>query len=157
MDVWETQNEVGDVAGVQRLVDGRFQTSPSSWQSEGVLPPLTGEVIKSEGTMPSAETELAEKEETKVREKGDVRESEKERDGTKGIRDTVRVTEQPKMKVGFRDTVVGSMEPEVDIRDSIQRERAHVQKEEGRFLGRGAWGNHAQGGRHGEGEDRQRE
>ena len=61
------------------------------------------------------------------------------------------------MKVGFRDTVVGSMEPEVDIRDSIQRERAHVQKEEGRFLGRGAWGNHAQGGRHGEGEDRQRE
>ena len=61
MDVWETQNEVGDVAGVQRLVDGRFQTSPSSWQSEGVLPPRTGEVIKSEGTMPSAETELAEK------------------------------------------------------------------------------------------------
>ena len=49
-----------------------FQTPPSSWQSEGVLPPRAGEVIKSEGTMPSAETELAEKEETKVREKGDV-------------------------------------------------------------------------------------
>jgi len=38
-----------------------FQTPPSSWQSEGVLPPRAGEVIKSEGTMPSAETELAEK------------------------------------------------------------------------------------------------
>ena len=107
--------------------------------------------------MPSAETELAEKrsKETNVREKGDVRESE-ETHGTKGIRDTMSVTEQPKMKVGFRDTVVGSMEPEMDIRDSIQTDRAHVQKEEGRFLGRGAWGNHAQGGRHGEGEDRQR-
>ena len=45
----------------------------------------------------SAETELAEKamKETDVREKGDVRESGKETDGTKGIRDTMRVTEQP--------------------------------------------------------------
>jgi len=71
--------------------------------------------------MPSAETELAEKEmkETDVREKGDVRESRKETDGTKGIRDTMRVTEQPKMKV-CRDTAMGSMENEVDIRESIQ-------------------------------------
>ena len=38
-----------------------FQTPPSSWQSEGVLPPRTSEALKTEGTMPSAETELAEK------------------------------------------------------------------------------------------------
>ena len=99
-----------------------FQTPPSSWRSEGVPPPRTGEVIvECEATMPSAETELAEKEmkETGVREKGDVRESRKETDGTKGIRDTMRVTEQPKMKV-CRDTAMGSMENEVDIRESIQ-------------------------------------
>ena len=99
-----------------------FQTPPSSWRSEGVPPPRTGEVIvECEATMPSAETELAEKEmkETDVREKGDVRESRKETDGTKGIRDTMRVTEQPKMKV-CRDTAMGSMENEVDIRESIQ-------------------------------------
>ena len=39
-------------------------------------------------------------------------------------------------------------EPEVDIRDSLQT-GGRVQKEEqgGTFLGRGAWGNHVQGGR----------
>ena len=110
-----------------------FQTPPSSWQSEGVLPPWTSEVLKTEGTLFSAETELAEKrpKETNVREKGDVRESE-ETYGIKGIRDTMRVTEQPKMKVGFRDTAMGSMDPELDP------DRGRVQKEEqgGTFLGR---------------------
>ena len=73
-DKWEQGEEAGGEIP-RPVADGRwssFQTPPSSWQSEGVLPPRAGEVIKSEGTMPSAETELAEKEETKVREKGDV-------------------------------------------------------------------------------------
>ena len=43
--------------------------------------------------------------------------------GPRGIRDTVRVTEQPKMKVGFRDTVAGSMEPEVDIQSGLYPDR----------------------------------
>lgn len=30
------------------------------------------------------------------------------------------VTEQPKVKVGFKDTAMGSREPEVDVQDSIQ-------------------------------------